>query len=188
MEILENLTLKTADLLCVRRKMPNAERIANWFVSLPKKILPFLFFKNLLNDCEITELENNKKSVLSISLLGSNNDSEADNSRISCGYSQKTVRSFKWRGLINLTYIHRAIYIQGAISIHGANSKDYAKVNSNKVNMKRKNFSKKKNYVPSSCCFNAACCVFKHRHRHWQPRRKPNHSKLKQHCPQFKFR
>ncbi|MDR2582008.1 MAG: hypothetical protein LBC75_00830 [Fibromonadaceae bacterium] len=145
MEMFENFTLtKIAD------HLRDADSLG--FVGfLLKKILSFVFFKKLINDSsEISMLEYNekrnspllfanKKSVLSISLLGSNNTNEADNSRISCGHSQKTVSSFKGRGIINLTYIHSTIHTQGTISIHGANSKDYVKVNSNQVNMGKKN-------------------------------------------------
>jgi len=147
MEIFENLTLKIAD------NLRYAD--SHGFLGLLMKFLSFVFFKKMPDDCEVAALENNrkrnspllfanKKSVLSISLLGSNNANEDDNSRISCGHSQKTVSSFKGRGIINLAYIHSAIHTQDAISIHNANSKDCAKVNSIQVNTTKKNFSKKR--------------------------------------------
>jgi len=148
MEIFENLTLKIAD------NLRDADFL-RFMGFLLKKIMPFLVFKKLLNDHKISKLEYNKKrnspllfankkSVLSISLLGSNNANEDDNSRISCGHSQKTVSSFKGRGIINLNYIHSAIYTKDAISIYGANSKDCVKVKSSQVNTTKKNFSKKR--------------------------------------------
>jgi len=151
MEIFENLTLKIAD------NLRYAD--SHGFLGLLMKFLSFVFFKKMPDDCEVAALENNrkrnspllfanKKSVLSISLLGSNNANEDDNSRISCGHSQKTVSSFKGRGIINLTYInlnyiHSVILTKDAISIHNANSKDCVEVKSSQVNMKKKIFSKK---------------------------------------------
>jgi len=96
----EKVTLKK-----IADHLRNADSPTNesWFVGLIMKFLPFLFFKNLLNDCETKKLKNNKKMIFGVSFLDFKNATEADNSRISCGYSRKTVRFFKGRGLINLT-------------------------------------------------------------------------------------